>query len=161
MSEPLLQTARKFLVIVDETEECDRALTFAAYRAQSTHGTVMLMAVIEPDEFEHWLGVKDVMRAEAREAAEEVLAARAARISAISDTIKIETIIREGNKAEEIEKLIAEDKSISILVLAAGTSSEGPGPLVTAFTTRGGTALPIPITIVPGHVSDPDIISVC
>lgn len=160
MSDKPESKERKFLVIIDETEECERAITFAAYRAMRTAGTVVLLVVIEPDDFQHWLGVENIMRAEAHEAAEELLAARTARIAGLGD-VKVQTVVREGRKAEEIEKLIAEDREIAVLVLAAGTSSEGPGPLVSAFTSRGANALPIPITIVPGNVSDEDIVSVC
>lgn len=151
---------RKFLVVIDDTEECDRAVTFASYRVRRTGGTVTLLAVVEPDEFQHWLGVEKIMRAEAMEEAEKLLDIRSARIATIGK-IKVETVVREGRKAEEIEKLIEEDKDIAILVLAAGTSSEGPGPLVSAFASRGATALPIPVTIVPGTLSDEEIAAVC
>ena len=151
---------RKFLVIIDETEECDRAVTFAAYRVKRTGGTVVLLSIIGNEEFQHWLGVENILRAEAMEKAEQLLEQRSKRIAAIGN-IKIEKIIREGRRAEQIEALINEDKDIAILVLAAGTSSEGPGPLVSAFTTRGANALPIPVTIIPGTLSDEDIISLC
>ena len=42
-------------------------------------------------------------------------------------------MIREGDPAEEIVKLIDEDADIGILVLAAGTVKEGPGPLVSSL----------------------------
>lgn len=151
---------RKFLVVIDGTEECDRAVTFAAHRVKRTGGTVTLLAVVEPDEFQHWLGVEKIMRAEALEEIERLLDVRSARIATIGK-IKVETVVREGRKAEEIEKLIEEDKDVAILVLAAGTSSEGPGPLVSAFATRSANALPIPVTIIPGGLTDEQIAAVC
>jgi len=151
---------RKFLVVIDDTEECDRAVTFAAHRVLRTGGTVVLLSVITGEEFQHWLGVEDVMRAEAWDEAEKLLDMRAERIAGIG-RINVEKVIREGRKAEQIEELIADDPDIAILVLAASTSSEGPGPLVSAFASRGATALRIPVTIVPGGVSDEDIIAVC
>lgn len=151
---------RKFLVIIDDTEECGRAVTFAAHRVLRTGGTVALLSIITSEEFQHWIGVEDVMRAEAWDEAERLLDERARGIAEIGD-IKVEKIVREGRKAEEIEKLINEDQAIAILVLAAGTSSEGPGPLVSAFASRGANALPIPVTIIPGGVSDEDIIALC
>lgn len=144
---------RKFLVIVDESEECDRAVHFAALRMRRMGGTVILLYVIEPDQFQHWLGVENIMRAEAMEEAEKLLDKFKARIASLGD-IKTETVIREGRKAEEIEALIAEDPDIAILVLAASTSSEGPGPLVTAIAMRGASAYPIPVAIVPGGMTD-------
>lgn len=151
---------RKFLVVIDDTEECDRAVTFAAHRVCRTGGTVVLLAIIEPGEYQHWLGVEQIMRAEADEEATRLLDLRAARIAAIGN-INVEKVIREGRKAEEVEKLVEEDEGIAILVLAAGTSSDGPGPLVSAFASRGDNALRIPVTIVPGTMTDEQIAALC
>lgn len=149
---------RKFLVVIDESPECERALTFAAYRVKRTGGTVVLMSVIQKPEF-IGLGVEDVLRAEAVEEAERNLDTRLARIRDIGD-VRSESVIREGEGAEEIEKVIDQDRDIAILVLAASTSSEGPGPLVTHFANRAN-ALPIPLTIVPGRMTDEEIIGIC
>ncbi|GHA22556.1 universal stress protein A [Devosia pacifica] len=147
---------RKFLVVIDETEECDRAVTFAAWRVHRTGGTVVLMSIIEPPEF-RGLGVEDVLRAEAIEEAENNLDGRLRRLKEIGD-VKVETVIREGRGAEQIEKLIGQDPDIAILVLAASRAGDGPGPLVTHFVGRG---VPIPLTIVPGSMSDDEIIAIC
>jgi nucleotide-binding universal stress UspA family protein len=149
---------RKFLVVIDETPECDRALTFAAHRVKRTGGTVVLVSVIEAPEF-IGMGVEDVLRAEAVEEAERNLDLRLARIRDIGD-VRSESVIREGDATVEIEQLISEDDGIAILVLAASTSSEGPGPLVAHFAARANS-LPIPLTIVPGRMSDEQIIAIC
>ena len=149
---------RKFLVVIDETPECERALTFAAYRVKRTGGTVVLMSVVPKPEF-IGLGVEDVLRAEAVEEAERNLDARLARVRDIGE-VKVESVIREGEAAEEIERVIDEDRDIAILVLAASTSNEGPGPLVMHFANRAN-ALPIPLTVVPGRMSDEEIIAIC
>ena len=151
---------RKFLVVVDETPESDRAVTFAAHRVKRTGGTVVLLSVIETQDFAQFLGVEEVMRAEAREAAERVLDARLARIAAIGE-IRTETAIREGDMREEIERLVASDHGIGILVLAASNSKEGPGALITDFASRsGGAALPVIVTIIPGTMTDAEIVAV-
>ena len=155
---PTPEYARKFLVIIDETAECDRALTFAAYRVKRTGGTVVLMSVVEPPEF-IGLGVEAVLRAEAIEEAERNLDARLARLKDIGN-IKVESLVREGHGAEAIEDVLVQDPAIAILVLAASTAAESPGPLVSHFASRAN-ALPIPLTIVPGHLSDAEIIAVC
>ena len=41
-------------------------------------------------------------------------------------------------------------------MLAAGIGTEGPGPLISSVSKSAGT-LPIPLAIVPGHMSDEDI----
>ncbi len=151
---------RKFLVVVDDTPECDRAVTFAAHRVKRTGGTVVLLAVIEPIESQQWLGVDEVLRVEARERAEELLDVRIARIAKIGN-IRTETAIREGRAPEAIERLIRDDPGIAILVLAASKTGDGPGPLISAFATRGaGNALPVLITIVPAAMSSEDIVAV-
>jgi nucleotide-binding universal stress UspA family protein len=160
MAELETEYRRKFLVIIDDTPECDRAVTFAAYRVRRTGGSMVLLSVIEPIQSQQWMGVDEVLRAEARESAEELLDARIARINKIG-TIRTETAIREGLVLEEIERLVAEDPGIAILVLGASSSNEGPGPLVTTFAGRSGSAgMPILITIVPASMTDEQIIAV-
>ena len=149
---------RKFLVVIDETVECDRALTFAAYRVKRTGGTVVLVSVVQSPEFVG-MGVEEVLCAEAVEEAERNLDVRLARLRDIGD-VRSESVIREGEAVEEIERLINADRSIAILVLAASTSSDGPGPLVTHFASRAN-ALPVPMTVVPGRLTDEEIIAVC
>lgn len=148
---------RKFLVLVDDTPECDRAVTFAAHRVKRTGGGLVLLSVIDTEDFSHFLGVEEVMRAEAREEAERNLDSRIARIAAIGN-IRTETVIREGRAAEQIEQLAREDPTIGILVLAAGMGSDGPGPLVAHFVAHN--RLHIMVTIVPGAMTDAEIIAV-
>ncbi|MBK1623338.1 universal stress protein [Afifella marina] len=144
---------RKFLVVIDDTPECVRAMRYAAKRAERTNGAVTMLFVIEPGDFQHWLGVEEVMRAEAMEEAENILGRFASRMADVSK-IEPELVIREGKRADEIRKLIEEDEDIAILVLAASGGSEGPGPLVSSIAQKGGLAFPIPVTIVPENLSD-------
>jgi nucleotide-binding universal stress UspA family protein len=147
---------RKFLVVVDETEECDRAVVYAARRAARTGGALVLLTIIEDADFRSFLGVEKVMRAEARAEADMALAKVAERVREVAG-IDPELIVAEGVAATEVTRLIETDLDIAILVLAAGLASEGPGPLVTALAGRGAGSFPVPITIVPGHLSDSDI----
>ena len=115
----------------------------------------MLRVIETHDHGQQWLGVADIMRAEAHEEANAMLAKFAARSNGIAG-ITPECVIREGDVAEEILKLIEEDEDIAVLVLAAAADSEGPGPLVTNLSKTAGS-FPIPIAIVPGHLSDEDL----
>ena len=146
----------KFLVVIDDTPECDRAVYFASRRAARVAVTVVMLRVIEThDHGQQWLGVADIMRAEAREEANAMLAKFAGRSNGIAG-ITPECVIREGEPHEEILKLIEEDEDIAVLVLAAAADSEGPGPLVTNLSKTAGS-FPIPIAIVPGQLSDEDL----
>ena len=148
---------RKFLVVIDDTPECSRSLLYAARRAEHTGGGLVLLFVISPADFKHWLGVENIMRAEAMEEAETTLGRFADKARAYSAGIEPQLVIREGNRSEEIVKLIDEDEDIAILVLAAATDKEGPGPLVTALAGKQSGTFPVPITIVPGHLDDAEI----
>jgi len=146
----------KFLVVIDDSPECDRAVHFASRRAMRTGTHVVMLRVIEThDHGQQWLGVADIMRAEAHEEANAILDRHAARSSSITGVMP-ERVILEGDTGEELLKLIDEDEDIAVLILAAGTSTEGPGPLVSSLIKTAGT-FPIPVALVPGHLSDEDL----
>lgn len=147
---------RKFLVVIDSTPECGRAVAYAAKRAERTNGALVMLYVIKPTEFQHWLGVENIMRAEAQEEAQTVLA-RYQEMARQRARIDPEQVVIEGLPHEAIMQLIEQDEDIAILVLAAGIDSEGPGPLITGFTRHMSTHFPIPMTIVPGDLSDEEI----
>ncbi len=142
---------RKFLVVLDDTKECLNAMRFAAMRAASTGGGVTILSVIPPEEFNHWIGVGNVMREEAR-ARIEVHFEVFAKWMRDKKGIEPELIIREGPPAEEILSHVRDDDEIGVLVLGASGESSGPGPLVTQLTKSAGT-LPVPVTVVPGDMS--------
>lgn len=148
---------RKFLVILDDSRECLNAMRFAAMRATKTGGGVEILAVIPPEEFNHWIGVGDIMREEARERIEvhfEVFA----KWMRDRQGLEPELVIREGELVPEILNQIKENPEIGILVLGAGIENKGPGPLVTQLTKTSGS-LPIPMTIVPGDLSKERLIA--
>lgn len=149
-------TTRKFLVVVDNTPESRLALRYAARRALKTKGMVALLYVIEPSDMPQWLGMRQIMRDEAREEAEAILHDLAEDVHKIAGLIP-ELIIREGVRKEELLSLIDEDPSIRILVLGAGTGSEGPGPLVSALAGQMSGTLRVPITLVPGKLSPGEV----
>lgn len=142
---------RKFMVVLDDSRECLNAMRFAAMRAAHTGGGVTVLSVISPDEFNHWIGVGEIMRQEARERIEvhfEVFAKWMRDKQGVSP----ELVIREGEVVKEIMTHVQEDTDIGVLVLGAATDGKGPGPLVTELTRQAGN-LPIPFTVVPGDMS--------
>jgi len=150
---------RKFLVVLDDSRECLNAMRFAAMRAAKTGGGVQILSVIPPEEFNHWLGVGDLMREESRERIEahfEVFA----KWMRDRQGIDPELVVREGDAVPEILAQIREDPDIGVLVLGAGTDKKGPGPLVSQLTKNSGS-LPVPITVVPGGLSKERLEAVC
>src|ERR1700746_658367 len=96
----------KCLVIVDETAEWDRAVFYASRWAMRGGGSVVMLRVIETeDQNQQWLGVADIMRAEAEENANAALDRAAARAGGIAG-ITPERVIREGAATEQILEVI-------------------------------------------------------
>jgi len=149
---------RKFLVILDDTTECLNAMRFAALRAANTGAGVTILAVIPPEEFNHWIGVADIMREEARERIEAHFEVFSKRMQE-KEGITPELVIREGKLESEIIDYIQDNSDVGVLVLGAGIGKDGPGPLVNYVLKSSGT-LPIPVTVVPGAMSKEAIISV-
>ena len=143
---------RVFLVVVDETEELQIAVHYAARRAAHTGGRVALLYVIEPSELQTWVAIENLAREEQREEAEQLMQRLCEEILPIAGSMPI-VYIREGPRRDELLALINEDPSISILVLAAATGPEGPGPLISYLAGKPAARLRIPITIVPGSLT--------
>jgi nucleotide-binding universal stress UspA family protein len=146
----------KCLVIVDDTAEWDRAVYYASRWAIRVGGGVVMLRIIETeDQNQQWLGVADIMRAEAHDEADAALDRASGRANGIA-AITPERVIREGDATEQILDVIDQDVDIVMLVLAANPGPEGPGPLITLMADVVGS-FPIPITIVPGGLTDVDI----
>lgn len=148
---------RTFLCVVDESEELGHAVRFACRRAIHTGGRVALIYVIEPAEFQHWMAVGDLMREEQRQKAEEM-------VQVVASVVKARTgktpavYIREGKIVEELISLIDDpDAGISLLVLGAATGPDGPGPIVSTLVQKLPGRLHVPVTIVPGNLTDEEI----
>lgn len=143
--------ARKFLVVVDQTPECRNAMRYAARRGAKTRSGVILLYVVPRPEFQQFAGIEQVMREEAHAEGQQVLRELATRLKAETG-IDAELIVREGEPAQEILRLVADDPAIHVLVLGAGGGKEGPGPLVSSFSGQLAATMTIPVTIVPGHL---------
>jgi len=147
---------RTFLVMVDDSEEFSPTLRFVCRRAEHTGGRIALLYIIQPAEFQHWLGVGDLMKQESREEAEEMC-------QVVADVVHRRTgktpiiFIREGQPQEVLSALIEEEPSLSVLVLGASTAGEGPGPIVSHIVNKVAGDFALPITIVPGSLSDEEI----
>lgn len=146
----------KCLVIVDDSAEGDRAVYYASRWAVRVGGGVVMLRVIDTeDRNQQWLGVADIMRAEAEETANAALDRASGRANGIA-AITPERVIREGDPTEQILDVIDKDVDIAMLVLAASVGAEGPGPIITMLAKTAGN-FPVPIAIVPGNLSDSDL----
>jgi nucleotide-binding universal stress UspA family protein len=150
---------RKFLVVADDSAEFGVALRFACRRARSTGGYVALLRVIEPAVFEHWSGVREEIARQQRQEAESALQQSAELVQAETG-LPPEFLIKEADSARAaLKQVLTEDADIKILVLAAAVGGRGPGPLVSSIAKEGVKwgDRKVPITIVPGDLTDAEI----
>lgn len=154
MSSPVL--ARKFLLVVDRSAELRAAMRFACRRAMRTDGEVLLFHAVPKSEFHHFASVGDLMEREARNDAEKLLQSIAADVYRMSGRYPA-FHIREGDTLEQLRAVATADPSISVLVLGAGAGPEGPGPIISALSGALAGKIKVPITIVPGNLSDEQI----
>lgn len=150
---------RKFMAVIDNTPECYKAMHYAGRRAKNSNGGLVLLFIIPEGDFQQWLGVEEIMRAEAREEAEAAMAKAA---QTVRETIGIEPeiVICEGSATQTINAVIEDDRDVAILVLAAGSTKEGPGPLVSMIAGRGAV-FPIPVTVLPDTLTNEEIDALC
>ena len=147
---------RIFLIVVDDSPEMRAALRFACGRARRTGGRVGLLHVFEPADFQHWAAVGNLMREESRAEAERLLMELAAQVCDHQGQIPI-FFVKEGNVRDALLEVIDEEPNIRILVLAAAAGGKGPGPLISFLTKKIIGRLRIPVTIVPGSLTDEQI----
>jgi nucleotide-binding universal stress UspA family protein len=148
--------ARVFLVVVDDTPELKLAIRYACLRAKKTSGRVAMLHVTGQEDMQEWIGVSRLIKEESRQQAEALMQKMAAEVQKLSGAMPV-LYFREGDRRDEVMKLIDEEPSISILVLGASTGPKGPGPLVQALTSKYVGKLRLPVTIVPGQLTNEDI----
>ena len=150
-----MQTAdipRVFLVVVDDSPEMPMALYYATRRARRTGGRVALLHVIPRAESHGLASVEALMKQEARDEAEQLIQKLARTVVDEGGAIPI-IHLREGLLRDELLDLVGSDPTITVLVLAAGTGPDGPGPLISFLASKAMTKLHIPVTIVPGGLT--------
>jgi nucleotide-binding universal stress UspA family protein len=147
---------RVFLVVVDDTPELRLAIRYACVRARKTNGRVAMVHVTAPEDMQEWIGVSRLIKEESRQQAEALMQKMATEVQKLSGAMPV-LYFREGDRRDEVMKLIDEEPSVSILVLGAATGPKGPGPLVQALTSKYVGKLRVPVTIVPGNLTADDI----
>ena len=148
--------ARTFLVVVDKSAEFVAALRYACRRVIRTHGSIALFRAVPPTEFQHFSTVGELMDHEAKTEAERLLQQVAADVHRYTGQFP-SLYIRQGEVLQQLQAVIAENPAISMLVLGAGTGTEGPGPIVSALSGKLAGKIMIPVVIVPGDMTPEQI----
>jgi hypothetical protein len=150
-------TAFACLVIADESEEFPDALIYAGLLCRYTGWRLVMLRVIEPSDPAPWASITDEMRRQARDGGESLTQRFAAEAWAECG-VTAEPVLREGELKPELRKLLQEDTSIKLVVLAAASPPGGPGPLVAQLGKSGGLSpRPVPVVVVPGALTRDEI----
>ena len=146
---------RIFLVVADNTSEMHQALYYAARRAATANGEVALFRCVEPLEGQLWGGVSNIMENEAEQESKQLLHELSSYCEKLGAN-KPKTYLKKGNTSDELIKLINTEKRITVLVLGASIETGNPGPLIN-FVMNASFESRVPITIVPGNLTDEQI----
>lgn len=155
-SKTLKSSNRLFLVVADDSKELHQALYYAARRAATAGGEIALFRCIEPIEGQLWGGVTEIMEAETEQASKTLLKNLSDYCEKLG-TPKPRTFVKKGIVHEELFNLINNEQSIRVLVLGVSTEHGNPGPLINYIINKGSNECRVPITIVPGNLSDEQI----
>ena len=110
---------RVYLVIIDETEEALVALRFASRRAARTEGSLHLLALVPPQEFNAFAGVQATIEDEARARAETLVTSAAGSLFSESGKMPIISV-RHGEGEKVVREYLTQHPEVSALVLGAG-----------------------------------------
>ena len=146
----------KFLVCVDRRPQSRVAVRYACRRAKNTGGSVSLLHVVAPPEFQHWATVGDVMEEERRDDAEQLLHDLAAEVNDWAGVVP-ELLVREGEIGEQILAQVEEDPTIDVLCVGAAPPTDKSFTLITFLAGKLVGRLSIPLVIVPGNLTDEQI----
>ena len=86
-----------------------------------------------------------------------MLARLFARGREVQELIDVWESGKQGEARDELLALIDEEEQISLLVLGADTNSETAGPLINFLMSKGAARCRVPITVVPGNLTDDPI----
>ncbi len=139
-----------YLVVVDETQEFELALRYAARMAENRRGHVALLQIMELEDFQEWGNVEAMVRKELRQKAEQNVWEQARKVHELTGQVSA-IYIAEGEAKNAVIETINHDNSLVQLVLAGGVGIKGPGPLINYLISKGLGELQVPVVIVPGN----------
>jgi len=142
-----------FLAVFDGTDECKSAVRYAARRAQLNNANLLIVATVDTAEFTYWLSVNSKMIDNIEKESKEMLKVLSKEIQSYSN-LECSYIIEHGSKLDVVKRLIDEDETISLLVLASNKKDKNPGVLV---ETISGDGYSIPVVVLPGNLNNDSI----
>ena len=142
-----------FLAVFDGTDECKSAVRYASRRAKLNNASLLIVATVDTAEFSYWLSVNNTMIDNVEKESKDMLNDLSRVIQSYSD-VQFDYIIEHGSKLDVVKRLIENDKSISLMILASNIKDKNPGILV---ETISGAGYAIPVVVLPGNLNDDSI----
>ena len=137
----------------DGTDECKSAVRYASRRAKLNNASLLIVATVDTAEFSYWLSVNNTMIDNVEKESKDMLNDLSRVIQSYSD-VQFDYIIEHGSKLDVVKRLIENDKSISLMILASNIKDKNPGILV---ETISGAGYAIPVVVLPGNLNDDSI----
>lgn len=140
------------LVYVDESTEFMEAMKYACKLAKANDLGIILLYVIQEENFRHWKGVEHIMREEQKNEGKEIVENY---IAFIQDNYKLQvsSFIKIGEKLEVLIQTINNKKfKIQNLVLGLAMDKVENNKIISSLTGTLRRKLNLPIIIVPGKL---------
>lgn len=150
------ESPRKFLAFSDETEECLKAMFYAAMRAKAVGAGLVILRCARSPGVGGWIGLDRDISQDAVDSA-RMHVSRHAEAVASRTGVKAAMVVSEDEPVDAIARLVEADPAIKMLVLAAAAGRR-PGPLVSRLA-RGKriSARPIAVTVIPGDLTEAEL----
>lgn len=149
-------TKTNYLVCVNNEKYSEVALHFATKLAQSNNGSVTILHVIEPADYQSFGGVAAAMRSEQIQETEKLLDYLSQKVREWSNITPC-LLATEGVIENEIISVVKNDSSINMLIVGAASSSSSKSKILPPLVASLGSKLSIPMLIVPGNMTDQKI----
>lgn len=145
-------TKTNYLVCVNSEKYSETALHFAAKLAKNNNGSVTILHVIEPADYQSFGGVAAAMRSEQIQETEKLLDYLSQKVRDWSNITPC-LLATEGIIENEIIAAVKNDPSINMLVVGVASSSSSKSKILPPLVSSLGSKLSIPLLIVPGNMT--------
>ncbi|MDX1975533.1 MAG: universal stress protein [Rickettsiales bacterium] len=143
----------RYMVCVDHREESRTALRLACMKALARSGSVVIVHVIPPADFQTLGAIADRMREERKKEGEELLQTLINEAAAHYGVTPA-PVLREGAAGDEIVANALEDHDVIMLVIGVASHNNGRGKLSAWLASQLGNKLLVPLLMVPGNLTD-------
>ncbi len=142
-----------YLVCVNNEKYSELALHFACNLAVKNNGSIIIMHVIEPADYQTIGAIADKMREEKFSEAEDLLKKLAKKVHDWSGITPV-FLVKEGLIENEIISLVERDTSINMLVVGVSPKASMKSKVIPPIVAALGNKLHIPMLIVPGNMTN-------